>query len=76
MTCANCSGCSRAALVLKKSSLDVPVADSAVLAFTALVVGRQDINFFLGLGLHLRFLLLWPILVQTWWRRSLKDILG
>ena len=23
----------------------------------------------------LRFLLLWPILIQTWWRRSLKDIL-
>lgn len=23
----------------------------------------------------LRFLLLWPILIQTWWRRSLKDLL-
>jgi len=24
---------------------------------------------------QLRFLLLWPVLVQTWWRRSLKDLL-
>jgi SAM-dependent methyltransferase len=24
---------------------------------------------------NLRFLLLWPVLVQTWWRRSLKDLL-